>query len=368
MDEDGVAEVCDQLGLRRSRPYTNRHGQQQMMIGCPLAPWNHDDPVDRNKSCSVLLVEDGPSYARCFSLSCDYKGSFFRLIQKVIINHKNKAPAELVQLLKWVAKVDEDTIEKRIGRSQGKIENVLRSARHVSFSSGVQLHDRDLLDEAVFAPFSGKLPHYAVHERGITVKAAKVWKIGHDTERGRLVFSVRRSDGKLVGLTGRILPSVAARLRNQGYDVTKYHNYSGLDKGRYLYGTHTWSKGLPVVLVEGPIDAVRTWQALHPRANIGATLGEGFSQDHRRTINAAWPEEVYLFPDGDVAGRRLAEKLHFILKGFRVIRLMRTPVRFIEDGETGELREFSSDPGSMTNEEIAHAFDTADVVLHKIRW
>jgi len=368
VDESGVADVCDHLGLRRGRPYTNRHGQQQMMIGCPLAPWHHDDPTDRNKSCSVLLVPDGPSYARCFSLACDYKGSFFRLVQKVVISHKN-APPDLIELLKWVAKVDEDTIEKRIGRVQVKVEADKQAWHHVEGArAGNRLHERDVLDESVFAPFSGKLPPYAVNTRGISIKAAKAWKLGHDVERGRLVFTVRRSDGKLVGLTGRILPTVEARLRNQGYEPTKYHNYSGLDKGRYLYGTHTWSKGLPVVLVEGPIDAVRTWQALHPRANIGATLGEGFSQEHRRTINSAWPEEVYLFPDGDVAGRRMAEKLHHILKGFRVIRLMRCPVRYVEDDETGELHEVASDPGEMTNEEIVHAFETADVILHKIRW
>lgn len=362
MDALGVSEVCDQLGLRHTGAYTGRYGEQ-MSISCPLAPWKHDDPVDRNKSCSVLL-SSGPSFAHCFSFSCEFKGSFFRLIQLVVKNAKNPSE-ELVKLLEWVSKVDDDSIERRVARSQDKVSMETQAARLVSKPRDC---DRDLLDESVFLPFSGRLPPYAVHDRGITIEAAKVWKLGHDIAGGRLVFSVRRGDGRLVGMTGRILPDVEARQRNQGFDPTKYHNYSGLNKSRYLFGVHTWRKGLPVVLVEGPVDAVRAWQALKGRANIGATLGEGFSQDHRRTINAAWPEEVFLFPDGDAAGRRMAEKIHYILKGLSVTRLMRCPVREFVDDETGDTVESTTDPGGMSDEEIVYAFGTADVILKKIKW
>lgn len=332
---------------------------------CPLAPWNHDDPIDRNKSCSVLLNDDGVSYARCWSFSCQFKGTFFRLVQKVITSHKNPSK-ELVELLAWVAEVDDDSIERRVTRSQGKVSVEGQAERMVSPPRPT---DRDVLDEAVFAPFAGKLPAYAVRQRGITVEAAKVWGLGHDVEGGRLVFSVRRSDGRLIGMTGRILPSVETRLQNQGFEPTKYHNYSGLNKSRYLYGTHTWTKGLPVVLVEGPVDAVRTWQALQPRVNVGATLGEGFGQDHRRTINATWPEEVFLFPDGDAAGRRMAEKVHASLKNLSVIRLMRCPVREFEDDETEEVSRIATDPGELDDVEILHAFKMAKVIMgKKIKW
>jgi hypothetical protein len=361
VDVDAVADVCDRLGLRFGSPYNGKYGHQ-VSIACPLAPFTHDDPDDRNKSCSVLLDEDGPSYVRCHSANCDFKGNFFNLIQKLVRLHR-KAPQSLLALLAEVAELDKDSIEHRVARLTDKVTVKVEGKRRVV---PMRPFDRDVLEEEVFQPFAGLLPQYAAN-RGVSVEAATRWRLGYDQPNGRLVFSVRRHDGALVGMTGRIIPSVEAVMRAKGFEPTKYHNYSGLNKGRYLYGTHTWVKGLPVVLVEGPLDAVRTWMALKDRANVGATLGEGFSPEHRRMINSAWPPEIYIFSDGDTAGRRMATKIHDHLHDLCINRLMRCPVISGIDDD-GIPYEYSTDPGAMSDGEINYAFETADVILKEIRW
>ncbi len=167
------------------------------------------------------------------------------------------------------------------------------------------------------------------------------------------------------------MPSAAARAEAEGYQVTKYHNYSGLNKQRYLYGAHLWEKGKPVVLVEGPIDCVRTWMALRDRANVGAAMGQGFSVEHRRLVKAAVPEEVYIFGDNDAAGRSMVEKVFDKLRDAVACNLMLCPVA-TRRGVDEEGREFdyevSLDPGAMTDVQIVEAYETARPILDRVDW
>ena len=365
MDADGIFDVCFMLGLGHGKVRDTKRGLN-ISLSCPLGGITHDDPYDRNKSCSVSVDPDGISYARCFSWNCGFKGSFFALVQKAVLS-REKPPQQLLDLLTEIAKTEVDDPESRARRTREQLE-IQHSEERVPTPMPPREVERDVLDEAVFAPFAKSIPAYAVR-RGVNKDAAAVWDLGYDQQQGRLVFPVRRSDGALVGMTGRITPEAQCRAANHGMEVTKYHNYSGLNKTRYLYGVHTWEeKKRPIVLVEGPLDAVRTWMALHDReVNVGATLGEGFSSDHRRIVRGAWPTVVYIFADGDSAGRRMAEKIHFLLDDAVMLCLMRCPVRVLEDEETGEYK-VPADPGDMTDDEIVYAFETAETILGEIRW
>ena len=203
--------------------------------------------------------------------------------------------------------------------------------------------DRDVLPEARLERFRSGVPKYAIN-RGLTIESCKAWELGYDKERKCLVFPVRRYDKKLVGLTGRYIKWPDA--------PTKYHNYAGLDKARFLFGEQFLEHERPVILCEGQIDAILTWQALG--VPTVAPLGEGFSANHVRTITAHNPPIVYLFPDNDKAGRMVAEKFEYALHGRVQMKLMLPPV--------------SMDPGGMTVEQIQQAFNEAAPVLGSIRW
>ena len=116
MDREGIIRVCEELGLSYKGTHKSRYGIQ-MSISCPQALiGQHDDPYDDNRSCSVLIDDDGPSFAKCFSFNCGFKGSFFVLVQTTILKLPNTTPSQL-ELLKWLAENDKDSIDARATRS-----------------------------------------------------------------------------------------------------------------------------------------------------------------------------------------------------------------------------------------------------------
>lgn len=364
MDHEGIMRVCDELGLGyKGHTHASPRGRN-LSISCPRALiGKHSDPYDENMSCSVLLDDDGPSMARCFSSNCGYRGSFFNLVQSTVLKLPNTTPKQL-ELLKWLAENDKDSIDARARKCVRLTGNEVSAASRPILNP--YPHQRDVLSEEAFAPFARNLPQYAL-DRGLDVDAAEAWDLGYDKEGGRLVFSVRRYDGALIGMTGRVIPSAQKAFAARGYFVPKYFNYSGLNKTRYLYGAHTWKKDRPVVLVEGPIDAVRVWMALGHKVNVGGVLGEGFSRDHHQQVRAAWPPAGYIFGDGDRAGRRMAEKIHAAMSKAMPMFLMRCPTRLDVDADGNEV-EVATDPGELTDAEIIAAYEEAEPIFGSITW
>ena len=372
MEAEGILSVIQQLDLRASKPYNSKKWGPHVSVACPLAPWTHSDPHDHNKSCSISIDPDGPSYAKCWSFNCNYSGSFVRLIQTAI--GKRPDAEKWLPLLEWLVENDRDDIEVAARRAAQRIDqnwNQVQSAVTAVAGPGARPpigFDQDVLDEGIVEHYKGRVPQYAF-DRGLDLEACRTWELGYDASLKRLVFPVRDFSGRLVGITGRILPSAAMRAEIEGREVTKYHNYSGLPKTRHLYGAWLWKKERPLVIVEGPLDAGRTWMALNRRdINVGATLGQGFSDDHRRVVAASWPTAVYIFGDDDTAGRLMAEKIHDALKRIASTFLMRCPKREMLNDKTGEMELMSLDPGLMTDEEINTAFDTAEPILDQIAW
>lgn len=369
MDAEGVLEVAAALNLRAGRPYNGRRWGPQVSLACPLAPWSHDDPDDYNKSCSVSIDPDGPSFARCWSFNCSYKGSFLNLVQSAIRRRPDADRFE--ELLKWLLENDKDDIEVRARKASIRIDERWSSVNDAVRLAGKGIppvHDHDVLDESRLTSFKGKVPKYAL-ERGLDVECCRTWELGFDKEALRLVFPVRDFAGRLIGMTGRILPSAEARAGILGQDVTKYHNYSGLAKSRHIYGAWMWKKERPLVLVEGPIDAARVWMALRNfQYNVGATLGQGFTTTHRRIVAASWPTGVYIFGDDDRAGRMMAEKIHDALKALCPTYIVRCPRETRVDEETGEALPVSRDPGELTDDEIRKAVFDGELILDRIDW
>lgn len=345
MNEDGIFEVCEALGLRSSAPHGGSRGPN-LSISCPLAPKRHGDPVDYNLSCSVSISDNEPSLAKCFSLNCNFKGSFFRMLEEAA--DIRGRPAALMALLKKIEPTERFTLASSLARSKSRFDASIDALRNPRPPT----KDRDIMDEARLDRYKSEVPRYAL-KRGITLESCKEWELGYDKDGGRLVFPVRRFDGKLVGLTGRILPSAEKKAKEEGRTVTRYHNYAGFDKARYLYGEHRLKDGEPLIICEGQIDAILTRQNLGVSAV--APLGEGFSSDHVKTICAFSPPVVYLFPDNDSAGYLTAEKIEYALHGRVSMRIMLPPAG-------------KKDPGDLTQEEAKAAFAAARPILGRIRW
>ena len=339
MNEQTLYDVCDAFGLKSSHVYSGGgHEGQQISISCPLAHKNHGDPYDWNCSCSILLKDDSPALAKCHSFNCGAKGSLFRLLEECARFKGN--PLDLLKVLEQIAPTEKFTIEASLARAHRKHVEAVDAMRRPR----VREADRDLMAEARFTRYSKSVPKYAI-QRGLTIETCKAWGLGHDKNRGCLVFPVRRYDGKLIGMTGRYYiddPPLG----------NKYHNYADLNKSRYLYGEHMLEMNKPVIICEGQIDAITTWQ--HLQIPSVACLGEGFGRDHVRTICAHHPPVVYLFLDNDQAGRMAAEKVEYQLRGRLPVRIMLPPL--------------GMDPGELTQEEAEEAFSGAWTVHGDIEW
>lgn len=337
MNEDTLYDVCDAFGLRSGTPHGGSRGMN-VSVSCPLALRNHWDPYDWNLSCSVSISDDAPSLAKCFSLNCGFKGSFYRMLE---MGCKSKGdPCDLVAVLEKIAPFEKFTIEA----SQKRTLNLHEAKIDAMRRSTIRSEDPDLMPEGRFTRYANSVPEY-VKRRGLTLETCKAWGLGHDKSRGCLVFPVRRRDGKLVGLTGRYyIPDPP--LGN------KYHNYAGLNKSRFLYGEHMLEVEKPIIICEGQIDALITWQ--HLGIPTVAPLGEGFSGTHVRTICGMLPPVVYLFLDNDQAGRLGAEKIEYQLRGRVRVEIMLPPP--------------GMDPGELTQEEARQALANSFPVHGKIKW
>jgi hypothetical protein len=231
MNESGVYDVCDAFGLRSGSPHGGSRGEQ-ISIACPLAHTRHSDPTDYNLSCSVSISDDKPSLAKCFSFNCGFKGSFYRMLEEAVRIRGN--PSELIEFLKKIAPTEKFTLESSLARSRQRHEEIVeRNRRPV-----IHEKDQDVLPESRLLRFRTGVPKYAIN-RGLTIETCKTWHLGYDKQRKRLVFPIRRYDGKLVGLSGRDITDQAE---------TKYHNYAGLDKSRYLFGEHMLESGQAIII------------------------------------------------------------------------------------------------------------------------
>lgn len=351
MNEDGIVRICTALGLKFGRAYagTPTWGSN-MSIACPLALKKHGDPYDDNMSCSIKVVPDGPSDCKCWSGNCRFKGKLVDLVKTAVSMRGN--PPDLMVMLKEVEQIEALTGKARNLRAKKKIDGILNPVK--------EPRDREVIAERVFEPYAGRIPQYAL-DRGITVETAKAWGLGYDEEGGFLVFPVRRRDGKLVGLVGRAVSDRAKR---------RHHNYMGLDKSKHMFGAHMLEPGKPVVIVESCIDALNTWQALREfEVGVVATLGEGFSDRHVHTLSALRPPYVYIFTDGDKAGRAMGNKMAYALRGSLMIKVMECPWGPIIGTTADEKFErLKVDPSILPYPHIRNIYRGAVTVRKKIKW
>lgn len=122
----------------------------------------------------------------------------------------------------------------------------------------------------------------------------------YDIFKGRLMFPIFDSAGRVVGFGGRIL----------GEGMPKYLNSPQtpvFDKSRNLYGINfaRKSRASEFILVEGYMDALSLHQI--GITNAVASLGTAFNKEHARTLKKYVKNAVLLF-DSDGAGEAAAAR------------------------------------------------------------
>ena len=164
----------------------------------------------------------------------------------------------------------------------------------------------------------------------------------YDRFRGRIMFPIRDSRGRVIAMGGRAMPG--------DDDGPKYLNSPEtpiFHKGRQLYGLYEArqadSQLESLLVVEGYMDVVSLAQFGVP--NAVATLGTATTEKHLELLFRSAPTVVFCF-DGDRAGRgaatRAVERALPTLRDGRTVRLL-----FLPDGE---------DPDTLVRGEGAEGF------------
>ena len=276
-------------------------------------------PFHNEKSPSFFVSPDRDSYY-CFG--CGAKGDIFTFVQEF-------EGLDFFGALKMLAEKTGVTLERgNFGKKDDKeaIFNALEAA--------AQFFESNL-------PKSNSAQKY-LEKRGLTEKTIKDWRIGfvaddwrtlydyltarkfsdaeieqaglikrneksfYDRFRGRIMFPIRDSAGRVVGFTGRILP------QNDDGKAAKYLNSpetAVFNKSRILYGFDLAKLNIKkfdyAVIVEGQMDIIMCHQAGFD--NTVATSGTALTPEHLQLLKRISNRVIMAF-DADKAGFNAATK------------------------------------------------------------
>jgi DNA primase len=129
----------------------------------------------------------------------------------------------------------------------------------------------------------------------------------YDRFRGRALFSIRDSQGRPVGLGGRVLPSAAA---GSGAKYVNSPETPLFSKSKLLYGLDMARdeirRSRTVVVMEGYTDCIIAHQ--FGFQNVVAVLGTALGPSHLQILKR-FADRIILVLDGDEAGQRRANEV-----------------------------------------------------------
>lgn len=168
------------------------------------------------------------------------------------------------------------------------------------------------------------LPYRSYPANFIQATGARFWVDNFGNERIVIPFYQRKI---LVGYTARALQKDA---------WPKYRHVNGMPSEQILYPYDAVQSKKPLILVEGPFDALRFWtNGMQALAILGTNNWSAFK---KRLLIAKLPSIVLIVMDGDAAGKKAASVIYNDL-----FRYMKVHVENLPD---------ESDPDSVTQDWI----------------
>ncbi|MCG5499667.1 DNA primase [Ectothiorhodospira lacustris] len=181
----------------------------------------------------------------------------------------------------------------------------------------------------------------------------------YDRFRGRIMFPIRDSRGRVVGFGGRLLGPGDPKYLNTP-ETPVFH------KGQHLYGLYEARKASPrleeLLVVEGYMDVIALAQ--FGLRNAVATLGTATTRDHLERLFRVVPHLVFCF-DGDRAGREAAwralEQTLPVMRDGRQVRFL-----FLPEGEDPDTLVRREGPEGL-QARMRQARPLSDVLIDGLR-
>lgn len=200
--------------------------------------------------------------------------------------------------------------------------------------------DEEIPGSVVNAPLDFELQrleynHPYLRERGFTEETIKKFSLGYCQRglmKGRIAIPLHDAEGALIGYAGRIVDEEAI-----GKDTPRYLFPGSRDrngtrhefrKSAFLYNGFRVGKPSQLVVVESFTGV--WWLAQAGIAPVVALMGASCSEAQAALIQHLVPEDgrIWLLPDGDQAGERMAESALKLISPHRFVRWVK-----IEEGK-----------------------------------
>lgn len=309
IERDRLIGLLDSVGIEYLQETA-----QDFICYCPFHS-NRDTPA-------LNISKEPPNPWRCWNSVCGESGTLPKLIEKAggmstiqALRHINTYRSEQQLILDDLFKKDEKKPYEVW--SEDKLERIKI--------------DLDI-DEALISPLL---------KRGYLKSTLRDFEVGFSRVKERIVIPVRDENGDLVGFTGRAVHE---------WQKAKYWD-KGLPKRYILFNLNNAKVYDTVVVVEGPLDVLKVYQAGFP--GVVATLGGSFTDEQAKKLTKFFRHAI-IFTDADEAGRGLASKIEEVA---RRSRLRVTYARYPD-----QLK----DPGALTEDEISKAITNRQTLLEHI--
>ena len=328
--EQTITKSLEWLGCRQIR----QTAYNKISCTCPNE-CKHSDGRDNSPSYAVLFEPDSTPIGVC--LACDLREPLLATVIRTTWQH-NKQAEPLIRALHSLEKgKNAEIAHDKVSNFSARLER-LRDRKYDDYTYVVndtretfyeiftmEAVQYDVLPWAIYEPFSHSVPRYAMI-RGLTLDTCRVWKLGHDRDRKRLLFPVRNINKDLVGVTGRLYDDnlmcprhnkivqegkhfrcpVCNWLRPPKYLHSHSVNPNAFMgwRNKVLYGEHMLTPHRIGLLVEGTFDVLKLWQAgvKNPIASLGTHVG---STQIAKMKN--WFDELWVWGDNDDAGRKMEQ-------------------------------------------------------------
>lgn len=254
-------------------------------------------PFHENRETPAFNIDKELGVWRCWNPACAASGQLMELVQTI----KKISPVESTRYVLRFCDGDIPDIKKKI-----------RLERYEDY----------LLDEIQELELSYDIDDLRyLLERGLSEQTIRYFGAGWDGIA--ICIPVKDEFGRLVGYTRRVVSG----------DGPKYKD-TGLKKSRVLFGIDKAVSSNRVVVVEGPIDAMKVVQAGY---HCVATMMGALSK-YQASILLRRFDVIDIFTDNDEAGRKLGESIQDICAGKKIYW-----VPYLYDVK---------DPGAMNDDQI----------------
>jgi DNA primase len=295
-------ELLEWLGVTN---YTYRHG----MIRCAC-------PIHKGDGPNNFSFDTRDGIWTCFSRRCGEDIGVPRDIFLLVMLMRNVTFLEAVETLKGLVGLDDAQCQfSKEEDDRLKIKRWLRKQRALEKTKIQEI------DESVLAQFDNK-PCGFLLDRGFTPETIRLFDVRYADSgemAGRVVVPVRDDEGRLVGLSGRLVTDDPEELSRLG----KWKHMFNFASGSVLFGL---DKAKPyialnrsMVLTEGPFDVMKAFQ--YGLRNVCATFGVNILPEQIDLV-IRYASEVYLAYDGDKRGREGAKRAYDKLNRYADVKLM----------------------------------------------